>query len=197
MLIFCPFVFLMVPAIICSKLKQIISKKGELKMMQQLDYWSYFWTYLYENWFVFFAVMLSIIVIMTLFVVRIVATRIQTKVFYFQKNSIDEYKAKEKGGLIWFDKKSVERKKDPYIRKKGWRVQRIFIVQENRKTTLDFRHVKLDPSKDKIMWEAVIESQAITQSIRGLLETRRMILIYLCAGAGIGFLISQVIFAMG
>lgn len=165
--------------------------------MQQFDYWSYIWTYLYENWFIFFGVMLSIIVVMTLIVVRIIVSRIQTKVLYFQKNSVDEYKAKEKDGLIWFAKKSVERKKDPYIRKKGWRVQRMFIVQENRKTTLDFRHVKPDPAKDKIMWEAVIESQAITQSIRGLLETTKMILIYLCAGAGLGFAISQIIFAMG
>lgn len=158
----------------------------------QIDYWAF----LYENWFVFFATMLVIIILLTLFVVRIIATRIQTKVWYFQKNSVDEYKAKVKSGLVHFNKMKVTRKKDPYIRKKGWRVQRIFIVQENRKETLDFRQIKASPAKDKIMWEAIIESQAITQSIRGLLETARMILIYLCAGAGIGFLISQVIFSM-
>jgi len=159
----------------------------------QIDYWAY----LYENWFVFFATMLVVIILLTLFVVRIIATRIQTKVWYFQKNSVDEYKAKVKVGLVHFHKMSVQRKKDPYIRKKGWRVQRIFIVQENRKETLDFREITPSPEQDKIMWEAVIESQAITQGIRGLLETTRMILIYLCAGAGIGFLISQVLFSMG
>jgi len=142
----------------------------------QIDYWSY----LYENWFVFFAVMLTIIILLTLFVVRIVVTRIQTKVWYFQKNSVDEYEANVKEGLVHFNKKSVRREKDPYVRKKGWRVQRVFIVQENRKATLDFRKVVADPEKDKIMWEAIIESQAITQSIKGLLETARMILIYLC-----------------
>jgi len=163
----------------------------------QINYFEYFLEYLYENWFVFFAVMITIIVIMTLIVVRIIVSRIQTKVLYFQKNSLDEYKAKEKEGLIWFDKKSVQRKKDPYIRKKGWRVQRMFIVQENRKETLDFRKVKPNPEQDKLMWEAVIESQAITQGIRGLLETTKMILIYICAGAGIGFLISQILFSMG
>lgn len=158
----------------------------------QIDYWSY----LYENWFVFFGIMLTVIILLTLFVVRIVVTRIQTKVLYFQKNSVDEYKAKVKTGLVHFNKMSVQRKKDPYMRKKGWRVQRLFIVQENRKATLDFRQVKPDPKKDKIMWEAVIESQAITQSIKGLLETTKTILIYLCAGAGIGFLVSQVLFSM-
>lgn len=165
----------------------------------QINYFEYFLSYLYENWFVFFGTMLIIIIIMTLIVVRIIVSRIETKVWYFQKNSVDEYKAKEKEGLIWFNKnkKSVERKSDPYIRKKGWRVQRMFIVQENRKATLDFRKVKADPEQDKLMWEAVIESQAITQGIRGLLETTRMILIYVCAGAGIGFLISQILFAMG
>lgn len=165
--------------------------------MQQFDYWAYFLTYLYENWFVFFGSMTIIIVIMTLVIVRIIVSRIQTKVWYFQKNSVDEYKAKEKSGLIHFNKMSVQRKKDPYIRKKGWRVQRMFVVQEDRKETLDFRQIKPSPKKDKIMWEAVIESQAITQSIRGLLETTKMILIYLCAGAGIGFAISQIIFSLG
>jgi len=161
--------------------------------MMQIDYWEY----IFNNWFVFFGVMLTIIIILTSIVVRIVVSRIQTKVWYFQKNSVDEYKATEEKGQVLFNKMSVLRKKDPYIRKHGWRVQRMFLVQQNRKQTLDFRQIKPSPEKDRIMWESIVESQAITQFVRGLLKTAKTILIYLAAGACIGFLISQLIFTFG
>jgi len=160
----------------------------------QIDYWAF----LYENWLVFFGTMLTLIIILTSIVVRIVVTRIQDKVLYFQKNSIDEFKAKLKKGYLSFGKKhKVKKVKDAYMMKKGFRLIRMYIVDWKRKETIDFRDLTPTAETDRIMWETIIESEAITQTIKGLLETTRMILMYMGAGAGIGFLISQVLFTMG
>lgn len=160
----------------------------------QIDYWSY----LYENWFVLFGVMTTLIIILTLVIGRIAISRIGTKVFYFQKNSVDIYKAKLEKGHIAFNKMKAKRKADPYMIKFGWwQLCRIFIVDWKKKETIDFRDIEPTSEADKIMWETIIESEAITQTIRGLLETTKTILIYLAAGGFIGFLISQILFTMG
>lgn len=157
----------------------------------QFDYW----TYLYENWFVFFGVMLTIITIMTLIIVRVVIMRIQDKVLYFQKNSIDEYKAKLEKSVIHFGKHRAKKVKDAYMMKRGFRLVRMYVIDWKKKESVDLRDIKPISDDDKLMWETVIESEAITQSVRGLFETAKMIIIYLCAGAFGGFLISQLLFA--
>jgi len=173
--------------------------------------------FLYSYFLPIFFLMVGIVVIMSVTLIKIIVSKIQTKIFIFKKNTLEIIKGKEDndGSKIRSKGRIILRKNEPYICKTSFNIWRVFLIREGENITTELEdnikyHItsdlkiqefedkkQKDKDKDKkVAWSTIFESEAIKQAIAGIVQEMRNSLIQILAGIGIGVIATLIIFAL-
>lgn len=152
---------------------------------------------LYENFLIVTIILTMLILLFFGLLVWFLMRRIGTRVLVLKKNSAHEHKAKEsKTDLITFGKRSIKRKTDPYIIKRGSKIFRLFFVREDDEETIDLPRRQDKDSKSFAHWRTIIEDEVIKQGLSVLSRTG-INWMSLLMGLGLGGFATMLILTLG
>lgn len=160
--------------------------------------------FLFQYWLVIFISLFMFLVVSVIMITYILHSKIRTWIFVLKVSTATVEIGKEipDGTQIITSKRKIAKLAEPFVWKHGWRIERVFFVNDKENETLDLKMAAFmlkqlkegkktsgTESTQPIVsadWSTIFESEAIRQAVAVLAADNRQRIINLIIGLLIG-----------